>query len=228
MIKQHKVFAVLTCNDNSKRLPGKVFARFAGSNLFEHAIKKLQACGYIDAIVVDTPHPEKCDAHLSKVKPSPPLVYNVREKDLCGDTVPILDVLKGCKALEVLDDTDFVVWVDFTKPLTPPETINTVIEAAAGSGWDSVFTVKRLRGNLLGSAAVCTQLKPKEEERLLYWGAVRLRTYAALKTAQPKTWGEGKRHVNLPIIGDWEVDIDYPHDLVAARAMYDYLNGGGV
>lgn len=224
MIGYRCVVAVLTCHDNSKRLPGKVFAPFAGINLFSHTVGKLLACEYIDAIVVDTPHPEVCMEYVYH----PRVVYHQRAANLCGDTIPVLDVLKGCRTLDAVHDDSYVVWVDFTKPLTPLETINLVIETAAAGNYDSVFTVKPLRGNLMGSAAVCSQLKPAEERKYLYWGAVRIRTKAALDNATSGTWGEGKRHVDLPIIQDWEVDIDYPHDLVTARAIYDFQKRGTV
>lgn len=220
MIGNRKVYAVLTVSDNSKRLPGKVYADFGGKSLLQHTVDKLNQCRYIDDIIIDSPDT------VVKIKDSL-YVRSVRDATLSGDSVPVLPVLQEAirNVEEELDIgcRDFIVWVDFTKPLTPIETLNKCIEVAYGNDYDSVATVKPVRGNLLGDEAICSQMKPESEKRYKYWGAVRLRTWFTLETAELGTWGYGLKHKDLPIINDWEVDVDYPHDLVQARAILKWL-----
>lgn len=222
MIGNRRVVAVLTVSDNSKRLPGKTYADFGGTTLLQHTINKIVQCPYIDELLIDSPD-DDLKVDVKKVL----FVRSIRPKDLAGDSIPILPVLQqAVRSVEEELDIgyrDFIVWVDFTKPLTPLETLNKCIEVAYGNDYDSVATVKPVRGNLLGDEAICSQMKPEAERKYLYWGAVRLRTWFTLETAGRGTWGYGERHKDLPIINDWEVDVDYPHDLVQARAILKWL-----
>jgi len=229
MIGDKKVIAVLTVTDNSKRFPGKTFAEFGGHPLLWNTLNKiLFKCKYIDTVVIDSPHPDKIADKISHYNARDLCKFIKRKPDLSSDNVPILTVLKSFRDFSfkidpTLKRSDYIVWVDYTKPLTSVETIETCIEVAYGNGYDSVATVKPLRGNLLGDEAVCSQLKPDKEKRFLYFGAVRLRTVETLFNAELGTWGYGKKHRDLPIIKDWEMDIDYEHDLVQARALYKYF-----
>lgn len=215
MIDNVKVVAILTVLDNSKRFPGKTFAPFGNGTLISHTIDKIRATRYIDYGLIST---DVGDGWTDDV--SDEFIIIPRPSHLMGDSIPILPVVQDAAQWIQEEEPVLTVWIDYTKPLTPIASIEQCIEVAWGNGYDSVFTVRPLRGALVDDEAICSQLKP--EQRFQHFGACRVRTLDCLKAAQLGTWGTGKRHKNLPIVKDWEIDVDYEYDIVQARAVYDW------
>ena len=214
MINNHKCFIVLTSKRNNTRFPDKNISDCAGKPLYRWAVDACLRADYIDRIY-HISDDERMKGYLERLG-----IANIHEPDeLCAPHVPILSVLKHTLNFIPAEDDDFIIWVDISKPLTRAWHINEVIGTAGAGGWDSVFTVKRLRYNLIGDAAVVSQLKPEKETRYIYFGAVRLRTARTLRDAEDGTWGTGANHLDLPICEDFEIDVDYPHDLIMADAL---------
>lgn len=211
-----KIFIVLTMREGSKRIQDKCTTMLAGKELYEWVLweclrlVKLGAEIYVSTSslrYIDMLKSRK-DVHVIK-----------RPEALSGDDVTILPVLQHAITEMPCKDQDYVVHVDITKPMTRTWQIAAVIFFALGGDYDSVFTCKRFQGNFLNDPAICTHLKPEESKSFYHYGAVRLRTVETIKNADPSTWGEGKKHMYLPICGDWEMDIDEPWQLMIAEAL---------
>jgi CMP-N-acetylneuraminic acid synthetase len=219
MINNKHCYIILTSREDSDRLQHKVIADCAGKPVAKWVVDECHKSKYADEIYHVTSSPLYADIFRKwKCK-------TIMEPDyLSNPDVPILSVIKyAAEQIESKDD-DYFIWVDITKPLTKAGHIDLCIDFADNRNLDSVFTVKKCRSGIVGTdwgdLAVTTQNKPPEKY-YLFFGAVRLRTKKTILSAQPGTWGKGTNHLDLPICCDWEVDIDFPHDLIIARALLE-------
>jgi N-acylneuraminate cytidylyltransferase len=205
---------IITLRDGSQRIKNKNMKILNGKYLWQWVFDEAKKSKCIDKIVAST----SCEEYEFILRQHCEVIE--RPKELSEDNVPILPVLKhAVTCMSELKKDDYIIHLDVTKPLTKVKKIDAVIRIAEHEKYDSIFTIKTLRGNLLGDKAVCSQLKPKEEIKYLYFGAIRLRTVETIEKAELGTWGYGEKHIDLPIINDWEVDVDYPHDFITAEAL---------
>ena len=214
MIEDRQCNVVLTTRGGSDRLPGKNMMLCNDKPLIYWATNECFKSWFVDCIYHISDNAEQreyMDGLGCKTLEEPPEIAN--------GNVPILEVLKHAVTQIDCRPDDYIVWVDVSKPLTKRHHIEKCIRYAYHCGHDSVFTVKRLRYNIIGDAAVVSQNKPESELRYLYFGAVRLRTREVIENAKPGTWGYGKNHLDLPICEDHEIDVDYLHDFIMAEAL---------
>lgn len=213
MINGKRCLALITTRSGSKRVVNKCFRDMNGLPMVEYVIRQCKKSKYIDSIY----HSSSDEEYKNKIQKYGCLTID-RPHQLSGDNIPILPVIKN--AIENIDcnDSDYIVHVDFSKPLTKSRTIDMCIEKAE-EGYDSVFTVKELSENLLGDSAVCYQMKPEREKKYIYFGAVRVRTKKTIEEAENGTWGTGKRHLDYPIIKKWEIDVNDEIDFIIAEAL---------
>lgn len=215
MIGGRKVFALIMIRDGSQRIPDKNMKEMCGRPLTKIAVDNCNASQYVDEIYVSTSSKRYKDI----VRGWGCKVID-RPKELSEPTIPNLPVYKhAAEANPDWANTDFVVHVDVCKPLTTFEHIDAVIEDARSGQFETVFTVKEIKANFVGDAAVVSQNKPKSETKHIMFGAVRLLTRRAIVTAKLGTWGMGNPHHDLPICEDWEIDVDYDYQFAMAEAV---------
>ncbi len=208
MIKNKICNVVVVTKEKSTRLKMKNILPCAGKPLAFWALEQCFKSKYVDTVY-----------HCTNSK-NMAMVFErqgcitIKEPDfLIKKDVQILEVVKYC-AQKIKGD--YIVWVDLSKPLTKAWQIDAVIREAYTKKADSVFTIKQLYRSLVGDPATLTQ---DNVLRYTNFGAVRLRTHDTIINAEKGTWGIGKKHIDLPICKDWEVDVDYYHDLVMAEAL---------
>jgi CMP-N-acetylneuraminic acid synthetase len=213
MIGNRKVAAVLMLRDGSSRIKNKCMKKMLGKPLAQITFDMLKECSLIDEIYVST-----SSKKYKKIVSTWNAKIIDRPENLSGDKIILTDVMRNAaQQLNHLKDDDFILQVEPTKPLGEIEYFYKVIKHAHENNLNSCFTVKELKGNLIGDAAVVSQDKPVTEKRYLHFGFVRLRTKKT--TLICEGWGEGKKHENLPIIRDWEIDIDWPWQWVVAKTL---------
>lgn len=214
MINATACHVVLTSRSGSDRLPNKNMMECAGYPLMYWVTKECFRSWFVDSVfhISDSEEHRDYMAGLGCATIEEP-------SDVAAGNVPILSVLKHAVQHIKCQPKDYIIWVDVSKPLTRCYHIEKCIRNAYYGGYDSVFTTKKLRYNLIGDAAVVSQEKPKHETRFMYFGAVRLRTRETIENATDGTWGYGERHLDLPICEDHEIDVDYLHDLIMAEAL---------
>lgn len=213
MIKDRRVVAVMLMREQSLRIKDKCMKLINGVPLAKITFDKLAKCKYIDEIYVSTSSPR----YKAIVAKWGALIID-RPRELSKSSVILSDVIRHAAAnIPGLDDRDFIIQTEPTKPLGKTKYFNFAVEYAHARELDSCFTVKELKANLVGDMPVNSQDKPSEEKRFMQFGYVRLRTKKT--TLECTGWGEGIKHINLPLIQDYEIDIDHPHQWIQAEAL---------
>jgi CMP-N-acetylneuraminic acid synthetase len=208
MIKNKVCNIIVVTKEKSTRLKMKNLLPCAGKPLAFWALEQCFKSKYADTVYHCTNSKNMAKIFERKGCVTIEEPYYLLKKD-----VQILDVIKY--AAQKIKGYYFV-WVDLSKPLTKAWQIDEVIRKAHKEQADSVFTVKRLYRSLVGDPATLTQ---DNIVRYTNFGAVRLRTYDTIINAEKGTWGTGAKHIDLPICKDWEIDVDYYHDLIMAEAL---------
>lgn len=216
----NKVYVLIMLKE-SKRIEDKNFKKIGNHNLLEIALNKVLEMKQCDGVYIST----SSERYKELIKPIVKDYYRIQIKtidrpdELSKDNVPNLPVYKhAVENIPDMDDNDYLVHIDACKPFTPIENIDKVIDYANKYKMDSVFACKRLLDNLIGDDAVVTQ--DKKDFKYIYFNAPRLFTKKAIQNAELGTWGAGEKHVDLPIVNPWEIDIDYYYQLEMARALF--------
>ncbi|MCS6906976.1 MAG: acylneuraminate cytidylyltransferase family protein [Anaerolineales bacterium] len=139
-----KFVALVPMRHHSQRVPGKNYRPLAGKPLFYHILETLQRCPEIAEIAVDTDSP----LILQEVKRHFPAVYLIeRPKELCGDRVPMNEILLYDVAQV---KADFYLQTHSTNPLLKAETISRAVHTFLENypAYDSLFSVTRLHTRL--------------------------------------------------------------------------------
>lgn len=116
---------------NSQRVPQKNFREFQGKPLWEHTVDKLKDF----KVYVDTDSIEILDKCLSK----PWANGFLRKKDLIGDDVSVIDLLKDFKERFNIEET--ICQIHVTSPLLDVNHINFAKWKIEKEKYDSVFSV---------------------------------------------------------------------------------------
>lgn len=216
------VYVIFTIREGSKRISNKAFIECNGKPLLSWIFNECKKSQYIDRIYISTSgknyikklQDEKWECEILE-----------RPESLSGDDVPILPVIKN--ALDIITakkkinenriiENDCIMWLDFSKPFMTINKIDTAIEIMDKLEYDSIFTVKRFKGLLLGDPPITTANAPI---RYQYFSQFRLWKCNALRNVNINSWGQGKKHLDLPIVEDWAIDINDPTDLICAEAL---------
>jgi CMP-N-acetylneuraminic acid synthetase len=130
--------------NDSKRVPGKNWRPLGGKPLFCHVVASLQACGWVDQIVIDTDS-DVIRTIARREFPSATLID--RPEHLRDDRLPMNDVLLNTTSRV---EADFYLQTHSTNPLLKPDTIAAAIEqfVEANGTYDSLFGVTRLQQRL--------------------------------------------------------------------------------
>lgn len=130
------VVGVVPMKGHSERVPGKNLRPIAGRPLFHWVVEALLEAEGVDQVLVDT----DSDAIESAVRDSyPQLIINRRPQRLCGDSVPMHDVV--AHIAEGVEH-DLLLQTHATNPLLKADTIDRAIRAfVSSSDCDSLMSV---------------------------------------------------------------------------------------
>ncbi|MEZ0391614.1 MAG: acylneuraminate cytidylyltransferase family protein [Pseudobdellovibrionaceae bacterium] len=144
--------ALLPMKGHSARVPNKNIRTFAGEPLFFKVAHCLQACDFIDKILIDTDSPKISEMALknfSKVQ------IVERPAQLLGDDVPMNSIIAHDMSQV---PHQYFLQTHSTNPLLSPETLTKAwqdFQAGLAQGKQSLFSVTRLQTRLYDH-----QLKP--------------------------------------------------------------------
>ena len=139
MSNDTQLCALLPMKASSERVPGKNIRPFAGKPLYCHIIETIERCEKIDRIIINTDSDAIARAavkNFSKVQ------INCRPSHLCGDLVPMNDII-GHDIASVSDE--HFIQTHSTNPLLSMVTLNEAVESYFSSlnRHDSLFSVTR-------------------------------------------------------------------------------------
>ena len=219
MAERSTVVALVPMRHHSERVPGKNYRPLAGKPLFHHILDTLRHCPSITQIAVDT------DSLISiegRREHYPQVVIIERPPHLCGDAVPMNEILMHDTALL---EADFYLQTHSTNPLLRPETIERAIQTLLDlyPAYDSLFGVTRIQTRLWDQLArpinhnpnilLRTQDLPPiyEENSCLY-----LFTRQTLVQRRNRI---GERPYLFEIPREEALDIDEPLDFIIADLL---------
>ena len=134
---------------HSVRVPGKNFRELGGVPLYHHIVRTLMACPSVSQIVIDT----DSDAIWKDAQSTFSQVQILeRPKHLCGDDVPMTEVLYH-DASQV--PSDCYLQTHSTNPFLTAETVERALKCWRTERhlYDSLFTVTRVQARLWDSTA---------------------------------------------------------------------------
>lgn len=143
-LSSSNIVALVPMRHHSQRVPGKNYRPLAGKPLFYHILNTLQKCPEITTIVVDTDSPLILQAVRDHF---PAIQLLVRPEALCGDQVPMNEIL----LYDISQVTaDFYLQTHSTNPLLRAETISRSVRTFLENypTYDSLFSVTRLQTRL--------------------------------------------------------------------------------
>lgn len=216
MIDGKKVFGLVQVRSGSKRIKDKNIKDLAGKPLYAWSLDEARKSKYIDDIYISS-----SSSWYKGIFEYQGYKIIDRPAELSVDNVPNLPVYKHAITEIPCKDYDYIVHIDICKPFTTVEQIDSVIDEAFNNNRHSVFTVKELKCNIIGDDAAVSQDKKDKEKKFIYFGAVRLFTKETIEKAELGTWGKGINHIDLPIINDWEFDIDYEWQFLCAETLLE-------
>jgi N-acylneuraminate cytidylyltransferase len=129
---------------HSERVSGKNMRLFNGKPLYHHVLHTLDRCEEIEQIVINT------DSNIiseEAIRISPKVKIHVRPKDICGDFVPMNDII----AYDVKESgKEYFIQTHSTNPLLKHETLSKALQKYKDNIaiYDSVFSVTRLQTRL--------------------------------------------------------------------------------
>ena len=141
------IVALVPMKHHSVRVPGKNHRLLGGIPLYHHIIKTLGKCSSISEIIIDTDSQE-IQADVQTTFPKVRIIE--RPKDLCGDMVPMTDVLyyDSCQV-----SADLYLQTHCTNPFLLSRTIEKAVSRweELSISHDSLFSVTRLQSRFWDS-----------------------------------------------------------------------------
>ncbi|NCP77609.1 MAG: acylneuraminate cytidylyltransferase family protein [Desulfuromonadales bacterium] len=153
-----KIIALLPMKGHSERVPNKNMRLFDGRPLYHCVADVLEACQYISSFVINTDSQaiaEDAVKHYSKVR------IIVRPQELCGDFVPMNEIIEYDMAAS---DGEHFIQTHSTNPLLTTETLDRAAEEyfkVLGT-FDSLFSVTRLQTRLYWASGEPVNHNPDE------------------------------------------------------------------
>lgn len=153
-----KFIALLPLKGHSERVPNKNMRLFNGRPLYHCVADVLEACQYVSSFLINTDSQiiaEDAVKYYSKVR------IIERPKELCGDLVPMNDII-GYDMKE--SDGEHFIQTHSTNPLLTVETLNCAVEKyfKALEAFDSLFSVTRLQTRLYWASGEPVNHNPDE------------------------------------------------------------------
>ena len=199
--------AILQASTQSLRFPNKVLQKVGGQPMVLLAASRILQCPLLDKLVVSVPL-EPADAGLADLLQRAGLsVQRMVWKSETYNLAPFM---------EDMDGDDRIVRVTADCPFVDPALMSLVLEATSAGVADVVAT-------RTDRWFYATAYPPGYDVECFSVRA--LRTHGGDMTA---VWTEGKGHIlnaDPACQPGLSVTVDYAHDLLWVRTIWDYLNG---
>ncbi len=139
MINNKKILAIIPARAGSKRLPGKNVKKLVGKPLIQWTIEAVQACQFVDTIVISTDDPKVIDIS-EKLGVKIPFI---RPESLAQDSSSSIDVIfHAISHFEQLGDKyDFILLLQPTSPLRTSRHILEAISLMNDKNADGIISV---------------------------------------------------------------------------------------
>lgn len=206
MINNRNCYVILTAKKESKRLQNKLWLKLNEKYLWQYGFETISNSDYIDHIVICTDDERFLNMVCYNTNKT---VYSIPEPDILLQK-QIIDVLKYSSDKMNYKSDDFIIWIDLCNPFIKLAQLKTCIEQMEKYNYHSLFETKKVRYNIYG-------LENEYDEFYHSW-SIRIRTKKTIDNSTNK-WGIGIDHGTMNIAEDYEISIDYPHDLIIAEAL---------
>ena len=152
------IVALVPMKHNSVRVPGKNLRLLGDIPLYHHILKTLDGCPSISEIIINTDSRE-IQADVQNTFPKVKIIE--RPNDLCGEMVPMTDILHY-DSYQV--PADLYLQTHCTNPFLLSVTIEKAISCweELSTNYDSLFSVTRLQSRLWDSKARPVNHSPEE------------------------------------------------------------------
>ncbi len=216
-----KIALLIPMKGNSERVKKKNLRIFDGHPLYHAIIKELKESKLITHFVVNT----DCEEIKEDIKKNFPFIIIVdRPKEICGDFVPMNDVIDYDMSQI---NADVYIQTHSTNPLLRHETLDKAIEQFlnAKGDYDSVFSVTRLQTRFYWEDGSPINHNPNELLRTQDLPAVFeensnffIFTKDSFNSVGKKRIG--KKPLMFPMGKIESQDIDEPEDFILAETLY--------
>jgi len=143
MTEPDPITGFVAAKGHSSRVPGKNMRDFGGRPLVHHILQALTDAQLVARVVLDS---DSDDILSSAAEAFPDLELIRRPAELCGDDVPMNDLIRN--ACEVTG-VDVILQTHATSPLLTPDSIDGAVRAfRANPGATSLFSVNALQTRL--------------------------------------------------------------------------------
>ena len=206
---------------HSERVPNKNMRFFAGNPLFHCVAKLLESIPSVKKIIINTDSDEIAE---NAVKTFSKVIIHDRPQELCGDFVPMNDIIAYDIALS--KDEHFLQ-THSTNPLLTQKTLEDAIKDYFNSLslYDSLFSVTKIQSRLFWQSGEPVNHNPKEllrtqdlpplfEEN----SNIFLFSKTSFKAAENNRIGLKPKMFAMDKLE--AVDIDEEHDWILAEALY--------
>jgi len=130
------IVGIIPIKEHSERVPEKNFRKLGGALLWMYPVARLDGCGVVNRIVINTDCPDRIERIVSSI----PIEIDVRDPELCGDDVSmnriIADVVRRYPA-------NIYVQTHATNPFVSVQTILRAVGIVKSGTAESVFSVTR-------------------------------------------------------------------------------------
>ncbi len=153
-----KIIALLPMKGHSERVPNKNLRNFNNSPLFHIILKKLDKVDLIDEIIINT---DSNDISESALKVSKKVKTILRPKELCGDFVPMNEIIDYDISNS---DGDIYIQTHSTNPLLKKSTIESAIKYFIENKdhYDSIFSVTKHQSRFYDNKLKAVNHNPNE------------------------------------------------------------------
>lgn len=216
-----KIAVLVPMKGNSERVPNKNLRLFDGKPLYHAVISELLKSKHITQVVINTDSDKiKDDVAIN----FPKVVVVDRPSEICGDFVPMNDVI----AYDMSQvPSDIYIQTHSTNPLLKIATLDSAIEAflAERTKYDSVFSVTRLQTRLYWEDGSPVNHNPAELLRTQDLPPVfeeNSNFFIFTKESFEKSGNKriGLKPMMYPMNKIEAQDIDEPEDFILAETLY--------
>jgi CMP-N-acetylneuraminic acid synthetase len=215
------ILAIIPARGGSKGIPCKNIVPLLGKPLITYMISAAKQSKYINEIVVSTD-----DDNIAKVALDSDIKVCKRPPEISGDSARSEDAL-----LHVLNyyDSDILVFLQCTAPLTTTEDIDGTIEQLLLHNADTALSVKPFHyflwtqdGEGINHDKRRRLLRQEREEQYLETGAIYVMKTKEFKEVKHRFFGKTAVHV---IPSEHVLEIDEPFDLILAENILKERDG---
>ena len=219
-----KIIALLPMKGHSERVPNKNLRSFNGNPLFHIMLKKLDKVDIINEVIINTDSNEIAESAL---KVSEKVIIISRPRELCGDFVPMNDIIDYDISNS---DGDIYIQTHSTNPLLKTNTLEGALKFLIDfeNKYDSIFSVTRHQSRFYNDKLDAVNHNPKELLRTQDLPPLYEENSCFYIFTKNSFINNSKKRIGLnPYIYPMEklesVDIDEQDDFILAELLHKYF-----